>query len=282
MAARELVGARVRAATASIPMALVLAACDKPPPACSAPETVALVKRIVRENLPADFPEATQAVFDAEVQITMIAPTKLDKDIAKFECEGRLEVDSSRGMMGRDQARIHEFSTEALDRLADHVRNGKLTMPIRFTSQRVDDTHQVGVAGIDRTHAVAIGAYLAARNPPAAPRSAPQEARWRSGICSGLSMTIPDQADGCVARLEQRVHALVAQIDERLTTAMQRLDAQERREVSDDFTIWKVELERCAHTPESSEEPPRATGGRCQVAMAEEKLKEVSAGRLHR
>lgn len=144
----------------------ILSGCSQEPPGCGDPNTVALLKQIMREQLlPEKWKAVSAATFDKGTRVELPVPSKFEKEIKKFSCEARMSVDASAGLDPETMlafAMIVGLTDNQTDLKAVTVKDGekRYNYTIKYTSQNVDDQHIVRIDGVTELQAALTGAFL--------------------------------------------------------------------------------------------------------------------------
>lgn len=237
---------------------IVLTACQKEPPSCTASETLGRVKQNLREELlPSKYRGIPVAVFDRRVDLVQPLPTAYDKAIGKFDCEAQLVVDSSAGTGGEDPQAVVGFESSG-DTARDwscEGESGRCRSRIEFSSQQVEGQHVVR-ARLAPEIAALTGLYVAQHAPkkrkapagpvqkPAKPEEserAPGELSLEFEACEGEANTAAER-DACLGEEISRQYAALSLA---YKEAQQRLgSAEERETLEQEQERWEDEREQ--------------------------------------
>lgn len=253
--------------------AALLAACTKEAPKCSDPSTLALVKKILLDEMGAD--ADTKKLIDSYLSFDNTRPSGFDEKIKKFSCEATMVVRSG----GED--------------------SGTYSVPIEFESQ-LDDKgdHIVAVTKLlpgDRTQVVAhLNAAVEHAKPapapapaaaPEAPAPAPAPAAADAGqpgavantvetegVCKGLDLAVTVDQSECIGR---KFAIADKQLNEDYKRVMASLTPERQAELKASQRAWIQEKDqRCEEAGKEAEGgtlQPILIGD-CTVRMTEERI----------
>lgn len=145
---------------AGVLLALALAGCSNEPPKCTDPQTLELVKSIFADMVSGDkFVDAGHADVVAMTAIELPSPSDYNEKVKKFTCEARLRivpptVDIEEIRRSTDEVRskavavMTRLNLSTVDELNGNCSKDECTASIKFSSQNVEDRHQVGVSEV--------------------------------------------------------------------------------------------------------------------------------------
>lgn len=251
--------------------AVLLTACAKEAPKCSEPSTLALVKRILLDEMGAD--AEAKKLIDSYISFENTRPSAFDEKIKKFSCEATMSV------RGGGEG------------------SGSYSVPIEFESQ-LDDKgeHIVAVTKLlpgDQRQLVAhLSAALAHAKPaPAATGDAPQDNAADAaavsetatpgdttatveteGVCQGLDLAVTIAQSECIGR---KFAIADKQLNEDYRRLMGSLSPERQAELKASQRAWIREKNRACE--EAGKEAEGGTLqpiliGDCTVRMTEERI----------
>jgi uncharacterized protein YecT (DUF1311 family) len=261
----------------AILLALSLAACSKEAPKCSDASTVALVKKILLDEMGAD--AETRELIDRYISLENTRPSAFDEKIKKFSCEATLAVQS--GGEGSNTYSVPINFESQLDDKGDHI--------VSVTKLLPGDRQQV-VAYLN-------AAVQHAKPPAAAPEAAPAPAAQDSaaeapaqaaaepeqspdaagtvetaGVCKGLDLAVTVDQSECIGR---KFAIADKKLNEDYKRLMASLSPERQAELKASQRAWIKEKDQACE--EAGKEAEGGTLqpiliGDCTVRMTEERI----------